>query len=247
MSVNQNISLASMWYCPKPPPSMDNTIIRFSCSIVKQLHRRLNIEGLSLPSCPIWSNPCLSAGGGTLSNNIWQKAGITTIGQIYRDQTLPFQQLKKQYGLSDSSFLSYAQIASIISTKCKEGAMPASCMEEDQRLKKAIISSGVVSNIYKLLSRAAPNTYSPVQQSWEHDLNISLSALQWNSIWRSAMFSSKCERKPACFTRDSWLREYLDLLNMERAASLLGDFEGRQDHGLLSAALLSDPVNMASP
>ncbi|KAF3835908.1 hypothetical protein F7725_028466 [Dissostichus mawsoni] len=229
MSVNQNISLASMWYCPKPPPSMDNTIIRFSCSIVKQLHRRLNIEGLSLPSCPIWSNPCLSAGGGTLSNNIWQKAGITTIGQIYRDQTLPFQQLKNQYGLSDSSFLSYAQIASIISTKCKEGAMPASCMEEDQRLKKAIISSGVVSNIYKLLSRAAPNTYSPVQLSWEHDLNISLSALQWNSIWRSAMFSSKCERKPACFTRDSWLREYLDLLNMERAASLLGDFEGRQD------------------
>ncbi|KAI9536314.1 Zinc finger SWIM domain-containing protein 8, partial [Dissostichus eleginoides] len=50
------------------------------------------------------------------------------------------------------------------------------------------------------------------------------------------------ERKPACFTRDSWLREYLDLLNMERAASLLGDFEGRQeDHGSLSAALLSDP------
>ncbi|KAF3836212.1 hypothetical protein F7725_028770 [Dissostichus mawsoni] len=37
------------------------------------------------------------------------------------------------------------------------------------------------------------------------------------------------ERKPACFTRDSWLREYLDLLNMERAASLLGDFEGRQE------------------
>ncbi|KAI9523184.1 hypothetical protein NQZ68_030533 [Dissostichus eleginoides] len=37
------------------------------------------------------------------------------------------------------------------------------------------------------------------------------------------------ERKPACFTRDSWLREYLDLLNMERAASLLGDFEARQE------------------
>ncbi|KAF3858942.1 hypothetical protein F7725_012143 [Dissostichus mawsoni] len=298
-----------------------------------QLHRRLNIEGLSLPSFPIWSNPCLSAGGGTLSNNIWQKAGITTIGQIYRDQTLPFQHLKNQYGLSDSSFLSYAQIASIISTKCKEGAMPASCMEEDQRLKKAIISSGVVSNIYKLLSRAAPNTYSPVQLSWEHDLNISVcfamelhlehtSPLLQNQRWtintetyagmnvqarryivaptlgmplwsevislmseslkvnfptcpiacllghkpdgnvaRTAdrLWTLGClatkrlvllnwkERKPACFTRDSWLREYLDLLNMERAASLLGDFEGRQDHGSLSAALLSDPVNMASP
>ena len=51
---------------------MNNIIIQFSCFIVKQLHRRLSIEGLSLPSCPIWGNPSLSAGGRSLSNNIWQ-------------------------------------------------------------------------------------------------------------------------------------------------------------------------------
>ncbi|KAF3834269.1 hypothetical protein F7725_025473 [Dissostichus mawsoni] len=227
MSVNQNISLASMWYCPKPPPSMDNTIIRFSCSIVKQLHRRLNIEGLSLPSCPIWSNPCLSAGGGTLSNNIWQKAGITTIGQIYRDQTLPFQQLKNQYGLSDSSFLSYAQIASIISTKCKE--------------------EPCLLHVWKRTSASRKQSYHQGCPEYLFSCPTVLGArLEYLSVC-FAMELHLEERKPACFTRDSWLREYLDLLNMERAASLLGDFEGRQDHGSLSAALLSDPVNMASP
>ena len=30
------------------------------------------------------------------------------------------------------------------------------------------------------------------------------------------------ERKPACFTKESWLRDYKELLSMERAASLLG-------------------------
>ena len=56
----------------------------------------------------------LSAEGRTLSNNIWPKTGIITVGQIYRDQTLPFQQLKNQYCLSHSSFLTSAQLASVI-------------------------------------------------------------------------------------------------------------------------------------
>ncbi|KAF3848865.1 hypothetical protein F7725_015362 [Dissostichus mawsoni] len=148
----------------------------------------------------------LSAGGGTLSNNIWQKAGITTIGQIYRDQTLPFQQLKNQYGLSDSSFLSYAQIASIIGTKCKR--------------------EPCLLHVWKRTSASRKQSYHQPAG------NVARSA---DRLWTLGCLATKRlvllnwkERKPACFTRDSWLREYLDLLNM-------------------SAALLSDPVNMASP
>ena len=194
MPENGNITLASMWYCPKPPPLLNNIIIQFSCSIVKQLHRRLGIEGLSLPSCPIWGNPILSAGGRTLRNNIWQRAGIMSVGQIYKDHTLPFQQLKNQYGLLHSSFLTYGQLAAVISKKCKDGATPASCPEVDQRLKQASLSSGVVSNIHGLLSKTAPSAYSPVQLAWAHDLNISLSASEWKSVWNSALYSSKCVR-----------------------------------------------------
>ena len=35
--------------------------------------------------------------------------------------------------------------------------------------------------------------------------------------------------KPGCFTRESWLGECLDLLNMERAACLLKDFDQNLD------------------
>jgi len=49
-------------------------------------------------------------------------------------------------------------------------------------------------------------------------------------------------------TKRLGLLNWKDLLHMERAASLLGGFEARQeDYGSLSAALLSDPVNMTSP
>ena len=65
-----------------------------------------------------------------------------------------------------------------------------------------------------------------------------------NRLWTLGCLATKGivllnwkERKPACFTRDSWL----DLLNMEHA-SLLGDFEARQeDYGSLSAALQGRP------
>ena len=36
------------------------------------------------------------------------------------------------------------------------------------------------------------------------------------------------EQKPACFSRDSWLGEYMDLLNMESASNLLVELARRQ-------------------
>ena len=191
---NTDRSLTSMWYHPKPPHLLNNPIIQFSCFCVKQLQKRLGIQGLSLPSCPIWDNPILSAGGRSLHSNIWQRAGITTVGQIYTGQIVPLQELKNQFGLSNTSFLVYAQLASIIRKKCKGGTKPASCRETDERLKKVILSPGVVSKVYELLSKAAPNAYSPVQLIWENDLSFSLPAPQWNTIWKSAIFSSKCVR-----------------------------------------------------
>ena len=52
----------------------------------------------------------------------------------------------------------------------------------------------MVSNIHGLLSKTAPSAYSPVQLAWAHDLNISLSASEWKSVWNSALYSSKCVR-----------------------------------------------------
>ena len=47
------------------------------------------------------------------------------------------------------------------------------------------------------------------------------------------------ERKPACFSKEFWQRDFQNLLDMERATSLLGDcsFEGRPSE---------DPENITS-
>ncbi len=48
------------------------------------------------------------------------------------------------------------------------------------------------------------------------------------------------ERQPACLSRDSWLKEHQDLLNMEMAACLLKDFEkSLTDHWDIIAKFLN--------
>lgn len=57
-----------------------------------------------------------------------------------------------------------------------------------------------------------------------------------NRLWSLGCLTTKRiilrnwkERKKDCFQKDSWVREYLDLLNMERAACLLKDFDKRME------------------
>lgn len=102
MSEHRYVSLASMWYCPKPPTALDSVIIRFSCSIVKMMRRRFGVKGLSLPSCPMWHNPLFTAGENTLNNRLWHSHGISSIGQIVKDDILHFSQVKADLGLSDT-------------------------------------------------------------------------------------------------------------------------------------------------
>lgn len=107
---------ASLWYSTKPPATLNNSIIRFSCSIAKLFHKRLGINGLMLPSCPIWLNTLLTAGGKPLNNILWQHKGVLTIGQLCNENGIcPFSDVKAAFGLPEAAFLAYLQIKSITS------------------------------------------------------------------------------------------------------------------------------------
>lgn len=70
-------------------------------------------------------------------------------------------------------------------------------------------------------------------------MSIHLWALACLSVKRLILLNWK-ERKPACFLRETWLGDYLDLLNMERAACLLKDFDkGLSGHWDIVRRLLS--------
>ena len=138
--------------------------------------------------------PFSQQGGNVYTIPTWQMRGINIIGQIFDGKMSPFQDLKEQFGVTESSFLTYAQISSIINKKCREGSNPASCPEWDLQLRKVTVSRGAVSNIYHLLATANCNAYSSVQSAWERDLGISLESSEWDRIWKSALYSSKCVR-----------------------------------------------------
>ena len=339
---DKNISIASLWYSPKLPRSIDNAIVRFSCWIAKQLHTRLKLEGISLPSYPIWNNLDFSTGEGTLNDETWKRQNIRTIGQVYEQKLLPLDQIKTTFNLPATAFFTYAQIYSVIQAKCKKGSCPCSLQRLDKQLKRITTAKGAVSSIYTLLSNNSPNAYLSTHQAWDQDLKVALSPSEWETLWRKSIYSSKCvqfriiqykilcrsyltpvtlskiegnndnncwhgcgnrgtlfhliwecpdvvtfwsmvvstmseffrvtflvcplacivgqapegvrdrtikrlwslgcltakriilrnwkERKQGCFSKDGWLGEYLDLLNMERAACLLKDFDKRLDN-----------------
>uniref|UniRef100_A0A8C6TC84 Reverse transcriptase n=1 Tax=Neogobius melanostomus TaxID=47308 RepID=A0A8C6TC84_9GOBI len=117
----KNISIASFWYKPKCDKRIQNPIIKFSCEIAQAIHKRLKINGLSLPSCPIWNNLLFTAGGQPLANDSWKNKNIRTLGQILHGaEIMPFQQLKTIFNLSDTHFFQYMQFKAILSNLSKE-------------------------------------------------------------------------------------------------------------------------------
>lgn len=66
------ISLAPLWYHPKCKKNINNPLILHSRKIAKELHNRLNISGLSLPSNPIWKNALFT---------VWRKFSSTRCGR----------------------------------------------------------------------------------------------------------------------------------------------------------------------
>ena len=167
---NKHISLPSLWYCPKDMAGIDNPIIRCSIGIVKLVHRRLGIVGSSLPSCPLWSNPLISAGGLPLNISAMKNGGLHTLGQIVKNNTMiPFSEMLSKFNMNNSSFLSYLQLKAVITKISSKGASVCSQEHLDKTLKKLVGGKGLVSGIYKLLLLSSSNTNIRAQSRWEED------------------------------------------------------------------------------
>ncbi len=177
---NKSISISSLWYHPKYNAKINNSLTDFSCEIVKAVHKLLLIDGMSLPSCPIWNNSLLTAGGRTLPENTWQQHNITQLGQVVTDgDIIPFKEIKTQFGLNDSAYLQYFQLKSIFKKFKSKGIMLGSNTVLDSKLRAAAIGRGTVSVIYKLLSLSLPDSTTSTKSQWERDIGSSLTVDQW--------------------------------------------------------------------
>lgn len=75
---NKQISISSMWYCANQI-NIKSPVLSFSCEIAKIIQKKCVINGLALPSCPLWEKPLFTAGGKTLIN----KTGKVKMLQIW--------------------------------------------------------------------------------------------------------------------------------------------------------------------
>lgn len=83
------------------------------CQTISQ---KIGYKWTNVPSCPIWLNTLLTAGGKPLNNILWQHKGVLTIGQLCNENGIrPFSDVKAEFGLPEAAFLAYLQIKSITS------------------------------------------------------------------------------------------------------------------------------------
>lgn len=190
---NKSMSLSSLWYTPVLPKKTDNFIIKFSCDISKEIHKRLDIAGSILPSSPIWYNNVFKASGNPLLNIVWYKHNIREISQIVENQEIvSFEELRERYHLNQNMFLQYFQLKSIIAKFPKEYFNYK--YDTDKKLKSLSTNRGTVSGLYKWLLLSSPNRNSKTESQWEHDLGVTLTPTEWGNIWSNINIISKSVR-----------------------------------------------------
>ena len=126
------------------------------------------MNGLALPSCPIWDNPVFKADGKPISNDSWQEKNITNLGQILgsNGEMLSFRELKKKFVLDNSDTFQYLQIKSIMQSFAN--IMLADNKFFDIKFRDAVSGSGKVSKIYRLLCCTSSCISSKViKAQWE--------------------------------------------------------------------------------
>ncbi len=99
-----------------------------------------------------------------------------------------------KFNLNESSFLSYLKLKASIMKIISKGTYRGGHEHLDNSLKKLANERGMVSGIYRLLLCPSPSGDIQTKKSWEQDLGISLSSLEWDRIWRKSVSMSKCIR-----------------------------------------------------
>lgn len=120
-------------------------------AIAKELHSRLSIFGSTLPSCPIWKNPLMTAGGKPIFNRIWQQKNITKLCQLLSDgNNIGVNELKLQYKSEDAKGFQYILLKVLLKSEMAKGITLKHIDTADKKLREAV--KGTVSKLYKLLS-----------------------------------------------------------------------------------------------
>jgi hypothetical protein len=108
------------------------------------------------------------------------------VGQVVRDGDVkPIKELIATFGLNCIQFLPYLQIKINNTIYFSKGidVGSKSVMDNKQR-DRAANEKGTVSALYKLVGLSSPNDIL-TQLHWEQDLCASLTAVQWDAIWKN--------------------------------------------------------------
>lgn len=93
-----------------------------------------------------------------------------------------FKELIAEFGLNNMAFLPYLQLKSIIYFLM---VLMWDLKVIDNKLRGAANGKGTVSTLYKLVGLSSPNSNIPTPLQPSPVPNVSLTAVQWDAIWKN--------------------------------------------------------------
>uniref|UniRef100_A0A3B1IPQ1 Reverse transcriptase domain-containing protein n=1 Tax=Astyanax mexicanus TaxID=7994 RepID=A0A3B1IPQ1_ASTMX len=190
-------SLYANLYTPldhKAPTTIKNTVVKSSVKIWKQFRRHFNFQNLSL-SCPLISNHLFFPSTLDKGFNIWDRAGIKTLHDLYVEGTfVSFQYLVEKFSIHKNNFFRYLQVRSFASSVNPQFPSAPEPTALDTFLKPLPIFKKMISQLYNLISSVQVTCLSNLKVQWEKDLGVLLTEDEWQQILYRIHSSSFCAK-----------------------------------------------------
>lgn len=142
---------------------------------------------------PICNNGLFNPAKTDARFSLWGKRGLSTIGDLYCDDTLSsFAQLCTTFNLQQSDLFRYFQIRHFLrsNTPSFPEAPPPSGI--DKLLPLVKMSRGHISFLYNLLTPDTPPALLKIKIEWKAELGVVISEDWWSEALREIKFCSSC-------------------------------------------------------
>ena len=190
-----SVSLSSL-VCAQLPLSKrqrtNNPIIQGSLRVWSQFRTHFKLKN-ALVSSPVRANCNFAPSLIDPSFQRWHERGIRCVKDLFRDGNfITFEQMRRVFNVPQADFFKYLQVRSFIRKYYTLTTPPSTWV--DDCLGWDPTTKGVISRLYEVIQRIASPSLDRVKGSWEEELGIELSDLEWQQAVSLVHSSSICIR-----------------------------------------------------
>uniref|UniRef100_A0A3Q1G672 Reverse transcriptase zinc-binding domain-containing protein n=1 Tax=Acanthochromis polyacanthus TaxID=80966 RepID=A0A3Q1G672_9TELE len=168
------------------PKFQKHPIVSFLQYVWKRAAAILGFNSHLHSQASIWLNPSLCIGKSPFIWNLWVEKGIFTLYDLYEGGALKsFEDLRALYGLPQNQFWRYLQLRHLLCHVFGSPTFPPSDVDWSTQVLSTLGKDCKASVFYAMLLKNSNNDLPTLKRTWEIDLNMQFSDIEWANILRN--------------------------------------------------------------